>query len=652
MKAEYGERIARDLRTRLRASATVVFALMIVSCSADDGASNNTAPDAAIAPDASVAPSCTADRAFETCDDGTCTETLCRTDEWCVEAQCVPWRQADYSVGFRLASDATDPSIVGVVVDEGGFPREFVEALRFDFGDGISGWDESARHQYAEPGVYPVELEVRLADNRTFRATRLAEFSPDSDHNPLFLTVNDIPEILNGSVPARSDAGTPEPEDDLDEAFHLQVVRDRFTVDVVLTPTAADPVDLDTLELTADVPFGEVAAGEPLTDELVFDERGIRGRFSLRPELAPPTGMVTLTLQAQTDGGAPYQRTLTVEVVELTPELDPFDRAQIWLFRTDTDFFTTRREEGAGNQFVLVSTATPDGEPDFIQELTLMGALGDDPDLNAIYLQIIKDAIDLQIYRYFGIGEDGTPYDDIDLSIVWQGDDDAPSPADFSPQGDVSMMRFGGVFDGYLGFSIYAPYNQDRVDDSTVEYGVATAGILGTYTSSPVISDAFEPIHPDLGARLGDHPLDEVVLSPTFDPYTSTDADALARHADLMGVARYIGIGLAPIIAHEMGHAMGLMPDGLPPEGFFGNRPDISFIGAGRTNRHHTDFPGLNLMQAGGNFFDLVSRLNQIAEFSGGGLVRLAEVLSLETELSPLSRAYMQRRLTYGVTSP
>jgi hypothetical protein len=98
-----------------------------------------------------------------------------------------------------------------------------------------------------------------------------------------------------------------------------------------------------------------------------------------------------------------------------------------------------------------------------------------------------------------------------------------------------------------------------------------------------------------------------------------------------------------------MGHAMGLMPDGLPPEGYFGNRPDVSFVGTNRTNRHHTDLPGINLMQAGGDNLALVGELSSVAEIpAGSGLIRLAEILALETRLSPLSRAYLQRRLTHG----
>jgi len=210
-------------------------------------------------------------------------------------------------------------------------------------------------------------------------------------------------------------------------------------------------------------------------------------------------------------------------------------------------------------------------------------------------------------------------------------------------------MRLGGIFEGYLGFSRYAEFNEERINDSVSEYGVASAGVLTALTSTYGIADAFKAIHFEKGFPVGTHAEDATVFADAFDPYDTQHPEATERYRELKEVARYIALALAPVIAHEMGHAMGLMPNGLPPEGFFGNRPDVSFVGT-RTNSLHADLPGLNLMQAGGDTLSLLGELDDAVERNQMSLIEVAKLLSLETALSPLSRAYLQRKLTYTGT--
>jgi hypothetical protein len=54
-------------------------------------------------------------------------------------------------------------------------------------------------------------------------------------------------------------------------------------------------------------------------------------------------------------------------------------------------------------------------------------------------------------------------------------------------------------------------------------------------------------------------------------------------------------------------------------------------------------------MQAGGDYLGVIDQLLATVELPRTtDLIRLAEILALETRLSPLSRAYLQGRLTYG----
>jgi hypothetical protein len=197
---------------------------------------------------------------------------------------------------------------------------------------------------------------------------------------------------------------------------------------------------------------------------------------------------------------------------------------------------------------------------------------------------------------------------------------------------------------------VLSVHNEVRVDDSTADRGVATAGLLGALAGTPVISAALDPIEPGIGAPVGTHPADAIVLDDAFDADAlDVDPELLALYADLRRIARQIALAVASVAAHEMGHAMGLMPDGPPPGGVFGGDADVTFMGALRTDSHHADFPGLNLMQAGGDLLGLVDDAVPTLELPRGvDLLTIAEILALENRLSPYSRAYLQRRLTYA----
>lgn len=595
----------------------VLLGLLLVGCGpgpTEDAGVDARAPGAA----------CLDDAVLEICDADGCREELCRGDELCEDATCVPWLEAELFADFEVVR--LDGLRAGVRVSPGGFPRRQVESLRFDFGDGRAGHGERLTHDYAEPGRYRIDLEVRLTGFRVLRASHVLELDPPPDAPRFTLTVNAIEPAMNGSTPAPLTDGSTAP-------LLLHVPPEGFTVDVTLLDGALlDGERPDALSLTSDPDLG----GE-LIDRVTF-ERG-RGRWVV--DTPAPLGSLTLTLSDGSSSDA-----LTVEVVDLPPERDPFDRPMVWLFRTDRDLYTTTRSND-GARFTLDAAPGGDGTPDLVEELALLGAQGPDDALNARYLAWFREAIRREVYRVYGVAPDGTPTDDIPLTIFWQGEPGAPDPADFAVDGDFSMMRFGGVMDGFLGFSGVAAYNEERVDDSTMDRGIFTAQLLGILTSTPIATDALNPIKPGVGDPVGTHPADAEVLADGFDPWADHPEDVRARYEDLSNVTRWLALAIAAVTAHEMGHAMGLMPNGLPPMGFFGDATDVAFMGP-RTDRFHADLPGLNLMQAGGDYLDVVDEVLTTVELPRtNDLVILAEILALETRLSPLSRAYLQRRLTY-----
>ena len=584
------------------------------------------------------------------CEGDDCSPSMtCRVDQFCEDGACVHWAQTALRADFAIRIEARRPDTVNLEVLPGGFPHELAEQIRFDLGDGTSGWGERVRHRYDAPGRYAIELEVRLPGGVVLRASKLAVIAGGTG-NPLHLTLVDVPAQLNGSTPYDSNNGTPDdPSDDYSAAFHLLVPTHGFTIDVMVT----DTIVRDSLRLTLNVASGSQPADSDLSGDLVFEQgetlEVMRARWLVPEGRALPVATATVTLSARTIDGTAYERKLAFETIELTAETDPFDRPMTWLFRFDMDLFTvTPRDDGG--RLVLDVADGANGMPDFDEELAAIGARGPDEALNALYRRWFVRGIIERTQRYFGIEADGTATDGIAFTIVADDEPGAPDPSTFDRTGAFSMMRFGGQLIDVFGRSRFGPYNELRVDDTTADLGVGTIRLTQLIVGAPGLREEIMPLWPNVGQPVGTHSADATVLAPSFDRYEPSNPDEVnARHDRLRTVVDLVSLAVASVTAHEMGHAMGLVPNGPPPMGFFGGRGDVSFIGAENTDSHHADYPRLNLMQAGGQFANVVTTaLSELEVPPDATLVDLFRIFLLENRLSAYSRGYLQGRLTYS----
>ncbi|MDJ0787498.1 MAG: hypothetical protein QNK05_11865 [Myxococcota bacterium] len=175
-------------------------------------------------------------------------------------------------------------------------------------------------------------------------------------------------------------------------------------------------------------------------------------------------------------------------------------------------------------------------------------------------------------------------------------------------QGDRTRVCIGGAHPGGLGAVgsvMLDPNNQDREEELCGTTGVFPRG-LAAYANEPAFRRTFDALLPERGGTpIGEHPLDETILTRGFEP---RDAGPVAQVRWLQverAIARF-SQALASVIAHEVGHSLGLVSPGIPPAGLGGGLEGEGFS--------HASDALLNLMSPGSRL-----RFADLAGIEGGG---------------------------------
>lgn len=266
--------------------------------------------------------------------------------------------------------------------------------------------------------------------------------------------------------------------------------------------------------------------------------------------------------------------------------------------------------------------ATPG--PDFDVDLMHFGFTS--PTAPALHATMRARVIDALLDRiaevYFDANPNGLPLGDPIEVEFHTADPGLPSTTRICVGGSANIY-------GLVGSILLDPRNQNR---SSIECSSLPAtGIfprsLTAYSNSPGFQQYLDPIRPAAGGvPVGDDPRDAAILDPEFDPGTATEAE-LQRLTIIEDAVRVFGDVLGSIIAHETGHALGLVPPAAPGVGLFGGQQ-------GAESTHNVGASGAtpsdNFLMNAGNSFSFES----LGGLAGHPLPRFR----------PLNHAYLRDR--------
>lgn len=249
--------------------------------------------------------------------------------------------------------------------------------------------------------------------------------------------------------------------------------------------------------------------------------------------------------------------------------------------------------------FDFTSDRDSDPGPDFPVDLQVFG-LGSpaQPLLSAqVEARVIEALLSRVSQAYHEVDGLGLGVPD-PVQVDFYADDPGP--------GDVTRICVGGNDPSgqkQIGSILIDANNAQR---SSVECGtIPPTGIfsreLTLYQNQAAFQNTFDPLMPSRGGTpAGEHPLDPIVLHPDFDPAAATPEE-LARYDAIQTAVSRFGNALGSVMAHETGHALGLVAPGKPGPGLHGGTSGATFAHDVTSDGVTSPTPNY-LMKHGGTF--------------------------------------------------
>ncbi len=356
----------------------------------------------------------------------------------------------------------------------------------------------------------------------------------------------------------------------------LQVAPFGFTIDVSAFDPADAAVDPTSLRLTIQGTGSFYPSGEKLfryarakaQDQVVV---------TVPPSLPLAPGTVTIQASlADLSGNRGLPVSIECTVGALTPEARPLERNQVVF----VDFRTDREGRGHG-----------DGKADWLQDLEDYGLIsaGDPIGKNAWMADLVEAAILAKANELYGRNPDGTPKESGSVSIRFVREQPPPGipyihMAFGGQDPEAGKRTLGQESTGVLGRAWYDFKNRNFADnDAGTSPGLGIfPGELFLYQANlynqlypgyiTTFGKRFALLSPLLGGTpVGKNSLDAKVLDPEFDFDKATAAER-SRYLTIFRAADDLAVALATILAHEVGHSLGLVAPGPPPGGLWGDQ--------------------------------------------------------------------------------
>lgn len=341
-----------------------------------------------------------------------------------------------------------------------------------------------------------------------------------------------------------------------------------FTIDVTTTDASSQWVDMGSVEVELSGGFGPTA--ETLLAGATIGYNTVQIEV---PEDTPlSTGTWTMTVYASDlSGNRGQSNVIAFEVDNPSGGALPFERTQVVWVRTDLD-----RD---GN-----------GTPDFADDMIRLGfnTTADPSGTNAYMQKVLLDGILAKSNHLYHRGSRGEPIDSGSVQLRFTTREPILLPhmqiglGGLDPEGDRTRV-YGQESTGVLGRAYY-----DYRNGNPTERNTATSPGLGVFPAEMWLYQAniheqvypsfqtqfaskFLAICPDMGGTpAGADPLDAAILTESFD-YDSASSAQRARWGAIMAAADDWCSVIGVILAHEVGHSVGLVAPGAMPNGLFGD---------------------------------------------------------------------------------
>lgn len=342
-----------------------------------------------------------------------------------------------------------------------------------------------------------------------------------------------------------------------------------FTIDVSASDNTSQWVDMGTVEVTFQG-NGTAPGAQTLLATGSFTYNSVRIEVPETAALTDGVWNMTVTVR-DLSGNAGSSSPVALTVAAPTGRALPFERTQVVWVRTDLDRIGS-------------------GMPDFDGDLLLLGltTAGDPIGTNAWMRNLVLNGILAKSNHLYGRGSRGEPLDAGSVGLRFTKREPIGLPhmqialGGLDPEGSRTRV-YGDDSTGVLGRAYY-----DYCNGNPTERNISTSPGLGVFCREMWLYQAkihlqvwpswqtsfaqkFRPLSPDMGGTpAGAHALDSIVLSSSFDYGAATTAQR-ARWQVVMDAADDWASVMGIILAHEVGHSVGLVAPGAAPGGLYGD---------------------------------------------------------------------------------